>query len=169
MENFTTVIKHVHLLPLLLLPFCYNTHTRAHTQTGTYTNTLTHQPSLSYFTNTLCIKMKGVNGNVFCKQNGLLFPSLIRCLSIQHHHRILGRDKPDFSFKMFVCLFVGWFVCLFWGGYSHGTRLLWPRILLLSRPSCVWKLQKCLESLIDWNKRDASFYPSVLPSTTVSS
>lgn len=46
--------------------------------------------------------MKEVNGNAFCKQNGLPFSSLIHCLSIPYHNRILGRDKPEFNSEMFV-------------------------------------------------------------------
>lgn len=56
--------------------------------------------------------MKKVNGNAFCKQNGILFSSFIHRLFIQHHNRILWRDEPEFRSEMFVVF------------YSNGIRLL---------------------------------------------
>lgn len=51
-------------------------------------------------------------GMLFCKQNGLLLSSIIRCLSIQRHNRILWRDKPEFRSEMFVVF------------YSNGIKVL---------------------------------------------
>lgn len=100
MENFTTAIKHVHLLPLLLLPLSYNTHRDTHIHKHTHT-----RPSLSYFTNTLCIKMKEVNGTAFCKQNSR-FSSLMHRLSTQYHNRTSKKGFTLISGLKYECQFL---------------------------------------------------------------
>lgn len=123
-----------------------------HTDTGTNTNTLTRRPSLSYFTNTLCIKMKEVNRNVFCKQNGSPFASLIRRSSPQHHIQNTRKSFP------FIWVTVG-NMCVFfrlvWGGSGVNTII---QSVLFNRHFLRPKMTFCQE-YIHYRVLIKHFYP----------